>query len=111
MAAYYGAAFLCYVTPAEHLRLPTPEDVREGVIAAKIAAQSADVAKGNKIALEKEKKYAKMRHNFDWDGMFRNAIDPKKPILYRKESTNFNTEECSMCGDFCALKMVEKELL
>ena len=111
MAAYHGASFLCYVTPAEHLRLPSPGDVYEGVVASKIAAHSADIAKGNPAAVKKDLEYSKMRHAFDWEGMFRNAIDPLKPLKYRKESTNFDTEECSMCGDFCALKMIEKELL
>ncbi len=111
LAAFHGASFLCYVTPAEHLRLPTVDDVREGVIASKIAAHSADIAKGNLSAIEEDREYSKMRFDFNWDGMFRNAIDPVKPIKYRKESTNFDTEECSMCGDFCALKMLEKELL
>ncbi len=109
LAAYHGASFLCYVTPAEHLRLPSIEDVREGVVASKIAAHSADIALGNKQAINEDYNYAKMRHDFNWEGMFRNAIDPVKPIKYRKESTNYNTEECSMCGDFCALKMLEKE--
>lgn len=111
MAAFHGASFLCYVTPAEHLRLPSPGDVYEGVVASKIAAHSADIAKGNPAAVKKDLEYSKMRHAFDWEGMFRNAIDPLKPLKYRKESTNFDTEECSMCGDFCALKMIEKELL
>ncbi len=110
LAAFYGASFLCYVTPAEHLRLPTLEDVREGVIASKIAAHTADLANNKKAAWKKDKKFAEMRHNFDWKGMFRNAIDIKKPYEYRKESTNFDTEECSMCGDFCALKIIEKEV-
>lgn len=110
LAAYFGASFLCYVTPAEHLRLPTIEDVKEGVVASKIAAHTADLAKGNKKAWDMDQKYAKMRHDFDWKGMFKNSIEMEKPYRYRKESTNFDTEECSMCGDFCALKMLEKEL-
>jgi len=110
LAAYFGASFLCYVTPAEHLRLPTIEDVKEGVVASKIAAHTADLAKGNKKAWDMDQKYAKMRHDFDWEGMFKNSIEMEKPYRYRKESTNFDTEECSMCGDFCALKMLEKEL-
>ena len=110
LAAYFGASFLCYVTPAEHLRLPTIEDVKEGVVASKIAAHTADLAKGNQKAWDMDQKYAKMRHDFDWEGMFKNSIEMEKPYRYRKESTNFDTEECSMCGDFCALKMLEKEL-
>lgn len=110
LAAYHGASFLCYVTPAEHLRLPSVEDVREGVIASKIAAHSADIAKGNQSAIDEDYDYAVMRKNFDWEGMFRNSIDPVKPMKYRRESTNNDTEECSMCGDFCALKMLEEEM-
>src|SRR6056297_692939 len=110
LAGYFGASFLCYVTPAEHLRLPTIEDVKEGVVASKIAAHTADLAKGNKKAWDMDQKYAQMRHDFDWEGMFKNSIEMEKPYRYRKESTNFDTEECSMCGDFCALKMLEKEL-
>jgi phosphomethylpyrimidine synthase len=110
LAAYFGASFLCYVTPAEHLRLPSIDDVREGVVASKIAAHSADIAKGIPSAIEEDYQYAKMRKNFDWGGMFRNAIDPVKPLKYRKASTHDNEEECSMCGEFCALKMVEQEL-
>src|SRR6056297_238122 len=110
LAAYFGASFLCYVTPAEHLRLPTIEDVKEGVVASKIAAHTADLAKGNKKAWDMDQKYAQMRHDFDFEGMFKNSIEMEKPYRYRKESTNFDTEECSMCGDFCALKMLEKEL-
>ncbi|HMA68940.1 MAG TPA: phosphomethylpyrimidine synthase ThiC [Candidatus Mcinerneyibacterium sp.] len=110
LAAYFGASFLCYVTPAEHLRLPTIEDVKAGVVASKIAAHTADLAKGNQKAWDMDQKYAKMRHDFDWEGMFKNSIEMEKPYRYRKESTNFDTEECSMCGDFCALKMLEKEL-
>jgi len=109
MAAYHGAAFICYVTPAEHLRLPTVEDVREGVIAAKIAAHSADIALGNEEAIRQDAEFSQMRHDFDWKGMFKHAIDQEKPARYRRESTHNDTEECSMCGDFCALKMIEKD--
>jgi phosphomethylpyrimidine synthase len=109
LAAYCGASFLCYVTPAEHLRLPSVADVREGVIASKIAAHSADIAKGNQAAIEKDRAYARMRKDFDWKGMFEHAIDPVKPMQYRKASTNPTTEECSMCGDYCAIKMLDKK--
>lgn len=109
MAAYHGAAFICYVTPAEHLRLPSVEDVREGVIAAKIAAHSADIALGNAAAIKENLEFSLMRHRFDWQGMFEHAIDPVKPARYRRESTHSDTEECSMCGDFCAMKMTEEK--
>ena len=107
LAAFHGASFLCYVTPAEHLRLPSLEDVREGVIAAKIAARSADVALKLPSALRHEKEFSLRRKAFDWKGMYALAVDPVKPRIYRKKSTHVNEEECSMCGEFCALKMLD----
>lgn len=109
LAAMYGAAFLCYVTPAEHLRLPSVEDVREGVIASKIAAHSADLAKGNSEALKWDKQFSTFRYQCDWDKMYRYAIDERKPREYREKSTNPFTDECSMCGRYCVLKMLEKD--
>lgn len=109
LAAFHGASFLCYVTPAEHLRLPSPDDVREGVIASKIAARTADVALGRPGALELEEQMSKRRHAFDWSGMFELALDPVKPKNYRDHSTHVKEEECSMCGEFCALKMLKKK--
>jgi len=103
LAAYFGAAFLCYLTPAEHLRLPSVEDVREGVIAARIAAHSADLARGNSRAREWDRRFSAMRSRFDWEGMCREAIDSRRPARYRQESTNPDTDECSMCGKFCAM--------
>ena len=111
MAAVCGASFICYVTPAEHLRLPSVDDVREGVIAARIAAHSADIARGNKKAWQQDLEFSRMRRNFDWNGMFTHAIDPEKPRRYREKSTHMNSEECSMCGDFCAIRMMEDENL
>ncbi|HDS03193.1 MAG TPA: phosphomethylpyrimidine synthase ThiC [Firmicutes bacterium] len=108
-AAYHGASFLCYVTPAEHLRLPGPSDVREGVIASKIAARSADMALGIPSALRREEEMSQKRHSFDWEGMFALAVDPVKPRLYREKSTHVSEEECSMCGEFCALKMHQQD--
>lgn len=109
LAAFHGASFLCYVTPAEHLRLPSPDDVREGVIASKIAARTADVALGRPGALKLEEQMSKRRHAFDWAGMFELALDPVKPKNYRHHSTHVKEEECSMCGEFCALKMLKKK--
>ena len=109
LAAYYGASFLCYVTPAEHLRLPTLDDVKEGVIASKIAAHAADVAKGRKDALEWDLAMSKKRKNLDWQGMIELAIDPAKARRYRENSDIGKlVEECTMCGEFCAVK-VSKE--
>ena len=108
LAGFAGASFLCYLTPAEHLRLPTVDDVREGVIASKIAAHAADIAKGNPAAIKANREFSAMRKAFDWDGMFANAIDPCKPRAYRSGSTHAATEECSMCGEFCAMKKLEE---
>jgi len=107
LAAFHGASFLCYVTPAEHLRLPSPADVHDGVIASKIAARTADVALRRSGSVEREKLMSQRRHTFDWNGMFELALDPVKPKAYREHSTHLQDDECSMCGEFCALKMMD----
>jgi len=104
LAAATGADFLCYVTPAEHLRLPDADDVREGVIACKIAAHAGDIAKGIKNARDIDNKMSDARHNLDWEGMFECAIDPEKARRYY-ESTPVNEKHtCSMCGKMCAVR-------
>jgi len=108
LAAYKGADFLCYVTPAEHLGLPDVEDVREGTIASKIAAHAADVAKG--IDKDIDKKISSSRHELNWDNMFDKVVDPEKAERYRKEKNPSDEDACSMCGDVCAIKMVNKYL-
>jgi len=108
VAAAAGADFICYVTPAEHLRLPSLEDVKEGVIAAKIAAHAADIAKGVKGALEKDIKMAKLRKELDWEGQIQLAIDQERPRRYRQESPPLDKEVCSMCGEYCAIKVLNK---
>ncbi len=108
LAAYFGADFLCYVTPSEHLRLPTIEDVKEGVIAAKIAAHAADIARGNKKAIEKELQMAIARHNLNWEKQIEISIDPVKSRKYREESEAYNQKVCSMCGEFCAIDQMNK---
>ena len=108
IAAYSGADFLCYVTPSEHLSLPTPEDVREGLIACKIAAHAADLALGR--GWERDNAMAKARVALDWEGMFAQAIDPDKARAYRSRGHNEDTEGCSMCGDVCAIKIVKEHL-
>jgi phosphomethylpyrimidine synthase len=108
LAASYGADFLCYVTPAEHLRLPTIDDVREGVIASKIAAHAADVAKGVKGALERDIEMSGMRARRDWKGQFSLAIDGEKPGLYRKSSRPGAKDVCTMCEDYCSIKTYER---
>ena len=98
-----GADFLCYVTPAEHLRLPTVQDVRDGIVACTIAAHCGDIAKGVKGAWERDRDFSKMRKSLDWEGMYRSAIDPEKAREYRKRSENYEKEICTMCGALCAI--------
>ena len=107
IAASSGADFLCYVTPAEHLSLPSLEDVKEGVIASKIAAQAADVALGLDIAWEKERAMSKARKNFDWEGQFNLAFDGVKPRHYRNKCKLDDDEMCAMCGEYCAVKIAK----
>ena len=107
IAAYHGTDFLCYVTPAEHVSLPDKDDVYEGVVAAKIAARIADMAKRREDALQREYEMAYARKTFDWDTMFALAIDSEKPRRYR-EKRPFSGEGCSMCGPFCAIKIIEE---
>lgn len=110
LAATSGADFLCYVTPAEHLALPTIEDVHEGVIASRIAAHAADIVKGVPGAREWDLKMAKARKALDWQAQLNLAIDPKKAEKYRKARNTPETEACSMCGDYCAMKIVGEYL-
>lgn len=107
LAAFSGADFLCYVTPAEHLTLPNLEDVKEGVIASKIAAEAADVANGIEGALNREKEMAKARKNFDWEKQFELAIDKSKPRFYRNKCKLEDDEMCAMCGEYCAVKIAK----
>lgn len=104
LAAYYGADFLCYVTPAEHLSLPTPEDVKEGVIASKIAAHVADLCRGR--GWERDNNMATARKSLNWEAMFRESIDPDKARQYRSRGITAEEEGCSMCGDVCAIRIV-----
>ncbi len=110
VAAANGADFLCYVTPAEHLRLPTLEDMKEGIIATRIAAHAADIAKGIPNAREWDNKMSEARRNLDWEKMFKLAIDPQKARLYRKESTPQNEDSCTMCGKMCSMRNMNKVL-
>jgi phosphomethylpyrimidine synthase len=107
MAAAAGADFLCYVTPSEHLRLPTVEDVREGVMAARIAAHAGDIAKGVKGAMEKDMAMAACRKKLDWEGQFNLAMDPEKARRLRAESGVSDHGACTMCGEFCAYKVMD----
>lgn len=104
VAGMHGADFLCYVTPAEHLRLPTAEDVRTGVIASKIAAHAADIAKGIPHAMERDAAISKARKNFDWERQYLLALDPDLAKTMRDHRPPKNREVCTMCGEFCAIK-------
>ncbi|MEI6092213.1 MAG: phosphomethylpyrimidine synthase ThiC, partial [bacterium] len=104
IAASSGADFLCYVTPAEHLLLPTPDDVYEGVIAARIAAHSGDIGKGIKGAIEKDRLMSKYRKDLNWKGIYSVAIDPEHAKQRRSQSESSNEDICTMCGDLCAIK-------
>lgn len=104
LAAMHGADFLCYVTPAEHLRLPSAQDVKDGIMASKIAAHAGDLAKGIKDAQIMDNQMSRARGELDWEGQFACAIDPEKAREYRKSSQSCEKNVCTMCGDFCAVK-------
>jgi len=109
IAGAAGADFLCYVTPSEHLRLPTLDDVREGIIAAKIAAHIADIAKGLPGAMEKDIRMAKSRKEFDWQGQIDVSLDPERAGAWLERSESAKEEGCTMCGEFCAIKLGKKQ--
>ena len=103
IAASHGADFLCYVTPAEHLRLPDVNDVKDGIVAAKIAAHAGDIAK-LKDAADWDLEMSKRRQKIDWEGMFELAIDPEKCRAYRAESSPEEEDTCTMCGAMCSMR-------
>jgi len=107
IAGAAGADFLCYLTPAEHLRLPTIEDVKEGLIASKIAAHIADLVKGVKGAWEWDLEMAKARARLDWEAQIELSIDPEKARRYRIEGGISQSKACTMCGPYCAIKIFE----
>lgn len=104
IAAASGADFLCYVTPAEHLRLPDINDVKEGIIASRIAAHAADIAKGIPHARDKDNEMAEARHQVDWDKMFEIAVDGEKAKAYFESTPPADRHTCSMCGKMCAVR-------
>lgn len=110
VAAANGASFLCYVTPAEHLRLPDVEDVKEGIIAARIAAHAADIAKGLPGAADWDYQMSTARKRLDWEAMFSLAIDSEKARRYRESAKPEKEDTCSMCGNFCAVKNMNRIL-
>ena len=112
VAAMSGAAFLCYVTPAEHLALPNVEDVKQGIIASKIAAHAADIAKGIPGAQEIDDKMANARRALDWEAQFACALDPEtaRAIRDSRKPEDDHSDTCSMCGKFCAVRSMNKAL-
>jgi len=106
VAGWAGADFLCYVTPAEHLRLPTVQDVHDGVIATRIAAHAADIARGLPGAPERDNKLSRARRKRDWEKQIRLSIDPRKSKTIRASSRSQSPDQCTMCGDLCALKLL-----
>jgi len=110
IAASYGADFLCYVTPAEHLRLPNLDDMKEGIVAVKIAAHAADIAKGIKGASQWDNEMSRARQELNWEKMFTLALDEEKPRKYRKESTPHHEDSCTMCGKMCSMRNMNKIL-
>ena len=110
LAGLAGADFLCYLTPSEHLGLPTLEDVKEGVIATKIAAHAVDIVKLGFKAAARDLAMAKARANLDWKKQFENALDPEKAMKIRSRVKLKRPETCSMCSEYCALKVLKEAL-
>jgi len=100
-----GTDFLCYVTPAEHLRLPNNDDVREGIIATRIAAHSGDLVKGVRAAKVWNDQMSRYRKALDWEGMYAMAMDPDKARRYKEESEAAGSNVCSMCGSLCSINV------
>lgn len=107
LAGAYGADFICYVTASEHLRHPSCQDVREGVIASRIAAHAADIAKGLKGALDWDKEISRARSRRDWKKQISLSIDPLKAAEYRSSSRPASRDVCTMCGEYCSIKLAE----
>jgi len=108
IAAAAGADYLCYVTPAEHLKLPNTDDVREGVIASKIAAHAADIAKGLPGAIDRDIAMARCRNNLDWKGQIELSLDPEKARRFRHDGGSDKGPTCSMCGSYCAIQVYKR---
>lgn len=108
VAGEAGADFLCYVTPSEHLCLPGPPEVREGVVVTKIAAHAADIARGHKGAMERDRKMSEARKRLDWETQMALAIDPIKARRMREANPPGEDDVCTMCGKYCAIKQVRE---
>jgi phosphomethylpyrimidine synthase len=106
LAGASGADFLCYVTPAEHLRLPTLQDVREGVIASRIAGHAADIVKKNPLAFDWDRKMSRARKRRDWQAQIDLSIDPEKAREYRASAMPRRADVCTMCGEYCSIKVM-----
>ena len=109
VAAGAGADFLCYVTPSEHLGLPTVQDVRDGVIASKIAAHAGDIVKKVPGALDKDHEMARCRKAMDWEGQFAVCLDPQHARALRDKRAPADSDVCTMCGEFCAIKILNQQ--
>ncbi|HPX55311.1 MAG TPA: phosphomethylpyrimidine synthase ThiC [Syntrophales bacterium] len=109
IAGAAGADFLCYVTPSEHLRLPNLDDVREGIMASKLAAHVADLAKGLPGAFERDAQMARYRKEFNWQGQIDLSIDPERAAAWLEKSETAKEEGCTMCGELCAIKLGKRE--
>lgn len=109
IAAAHGADFLCYVTPSEHVRLPTIDDVRDGVMAAKIAAHAGDIAKGIQGAMDRDVAMSRCRKQMDWQGQIAASLDPEKIRVLRESRAPADRDVCTMCGEYCAIKILSKE--
>jgi phosphomethylpyrimidine synthase len=108
VAAAAGADFLCYVTPSEHLALPTAEDVREGVVAARIAAHAGDLAKGIPAAGDWDDRISAARRARDWEAMFGLCLDPARARQIRAAAAPEDASVCTMCGDYCVFKVTDE---
>lgn len=109
IAASAGADFLCYVTPSEHLRLPTVEDVKVGVIVTRIAAHAADISKGVPFAVERDNQMARFRRNLDWEGQIEASVDPETARKLWESSPSHDGTTCTMCGKYCAIKLIQTQ--
>ncbi len=108
LAATHGADFLCYLTPAEHVSHPSVADAREGIVASKIAAHAADLAKGLPAAWEKDARLSRARQRRSWNEQIRLCLDPRKAAAYHKKSRPKIKETCTMCGEFCSIRLIDK---
>nr|MBU1328795.1 phosphomethylpyrimidine synthase ThiC [Candidatus Omnitrophota bacterium] len=108
LAAFYGADFLCYVTPSEHLRIPDEEDVKNGVIASRIAGHAADIARKIPGALNWDRAISELRVKRDWKGQIKKSIDPVRAQKLRKFSISVDKDFCTMCSDYCSMKIMEQ---